>query len=57
MSMGDSMFLGDGFNAELSCAHNHPENIPGELCKLCGQTVPQHEVKGNDGGTERVPGG
>lgn len=37
------MNIMDGFEMDLTCAHNHSEprlQIPGEICKLCGRLIP-----------------
>lgn len=42
--MQDQMFIMDGFDMDLSCAHNHKDpstQEPGEICRLCGKVIPQ----------------
>jgi hypothetical protein len=36
--MNDKMIFGDGVAVKLDCGH--PYKKAGELCELCGQTVP-----------------
>ena len=38
MGFGDSMRMGDGFQAALECGH--PNQKAGSKCELCGKEVP-----------------
>ena len=53
--MQDQMFSMDGFAMELSCAHNHQvpyEQVPGEICRLCGKEIPQTGESNGQSGEE-----
>ena len=49
MGASDTLnFFKDTAGVKLSCAHNHPEQKPGETCILCGAPVPRNEGNNNE---------